>query len=239
MLRWESANTSQITSIRGAKAAFSCPALSLWPYKFVLGLLQHVLKLGAKLYTWTPVTSMERVASDGETNNFPASLKGLTALHTDRGTTLARRVVFATNGYVSNLLSLYDKTIIPIRGTACHVLRRDPSESVEWAASPEYGQLITTYNVHGSPTSKEYLNPRPDGSIVFGGGHPLYRENKKLWYDSVDDSTLIDGVKERWFDGYMGRHFRSWDQNGKNETIDYTWTGSECPYRKAYIDVSR
>ncbi|KAF8857855.1 hypothetical protein BDZ45DRAFT_592156 [Acephala macrosclerotiorum] len=102
-------HAADITSIRGAKAAFSCPALSLWPYKFVLGLLRHVLNLGAKLYTLTLVTSLERVSDDG-TGSHPTSLQ------TPRGTTLARKVIFATNACASNILPQYSNTIIPGRG---------------------------------------------------------------------------------------------------------------------------
>ena len=207
----------------------SGPAISFWPYKFVLGLLQHVLDFKAKLYTNTPVTHMERIVeTEYVTHRFPSTSKGLTALHTARGTTLARRVVFATNGYVSNLLSLYGTTIIPVRGTACHIIRTAEAPKTPIAARTlECGQLVNTYNIHGNPTQREYLNPRPDGSIIMGGGQPLFRDNKRLWYDMVDDGTLIDHVKERWFDGYMGRNFRGWDRNGQSENIDYTWTGSK------------
>lgn len=207
----------------------SGPAISFWPYKFVLGLLQHVLSLGATLYTLTPVTHMERVidSESTTTGRFPSSSKGLTVLHTSRGTTIARRVVFATNAYVSNLLSLYDKTIIPVRGTACHIVRADEASlKSHLEHAPENQQLINTYNIHGSSKSREYLNPRPDGSIVMGGGQLLFRNNKEMWYDMVDDGTLIDHVKERFFEGYMGRHFRGWYPDGKGEHIDYTWTGS-------------
>ncbi|CZR67624.1 related to oxidoreductase [Phialocephala subalpina] len=204
-------NVEKITSIRGAKAAFSCPALSLWPYKFVLGLLQHVLNLGAKLYTLTPVTSMERVPGD------TAGAKGLTALRTPRGTTLARKVIFSTNAYASNLLPQYSNTIIPGRGTACRIVRQ-PSTS-------EYTQLVNTYNIHGSASSREYLVPRPDGSIILGGGQALYREDKQRWYDMIDDGTLIEGVKEKWFEGYMGRTFRGWELSGEDERVDCVWTG--------------
>lgn len=47
----------------------------------------------------------------------------------------------------------------------------------------------------------------------------------------VDNGTLIEGVQERWFEGYMGRHFRGWDVNGKDEKIDRIWTGSKFTER--------
>lgn len=210
------AKAQQVTSIRDAKAASSGPALSLWPYKFVLGLLQHVVNLGASLYTATPVTRIERV-SEEKAESITSSL---TALHTPRGVTLARKVIFSTNAYVSAVLPQYEKTIIPGRGEACRIVRQpDPTS--------EYTQLVNTYNIHAGPSSVEYLVPRPDGSIILGGGQILYRHDKSAWYDTIDDGTLIEGVKERWFEGYMGSHFRGWDKDGKDEKIDYVWTGSK------------
>lgn len=77
--------------------------------------------------------------------------------------------------------------------------------------------------------------PRPDGSIILGGGQPLYRGDESVWYDMVDDGTLIEGVKERWFEGYMGRHFHGWDVDGKDEKIDRIWTGSKSTEQTEYF----
>lgn len=206
------------------------PALSLWPYKFVLGLLQHVLHLGAKLYTLTPVTSMERVP-DPEAGS--SNTKMLTALHTPRGTTLERKVIFSQNAYVSNLLSQYENTIIPGRGEACRIVRQ-PSTS----SPTEYTQLISTYNIHNSATSREYFVPRPDGSLILGGAQSLFRDDKSKWHDMIDDGTLITGVKEGWFEGYMGRTFRGWANDGKDEKIENVWTGSRfCSFAPLYFST--
>ncbi|TVY75570.1 hypothetical protein LSUE1_G004619 [Lachnellula suecica] len=216
----------QVTSIRGAKAALSCPAISLWPYKFVMGLLQHVIRLGVELYTLTPVTKIERVSEEEAGQNISASsTNGFTALHTPRGITLARKVVFASNAYAANLLPQFQNTIVPVRGTACRIVRSTSTSSSATAPAPNYARLINTYNIYGSPTSREYLVPRPDGSIILGGGQPLYRDDKSVWYDMVDDGSLIEGVRERWFEGYMGKYFHGWDPEGKDEKIDRIWTG--------------
>lgn len=204
-------------------------ALSLWPYKFVLGLLRHVLNLGAKLYTLTPVTSMEPVPDPEAGSSNP---KGLTALHTPRGTTLARKVIFSQNAYVSNLLSQYENTIIPGRGEACRIVRQ-PS-----TFTADYIQLINTYNIHGSATSREYFVPRPDGSLILGGGQTLFRGDKSKWHDMIDDGTLIPGVEEGWFEGYMGRTFRGWEKDGTDEKIENVWTGSRfCSFAPLYFST--
>jgi hypothetical protein len=89
---------------------------------------------------------------------------------------------------------------------------------------------VNTYNIHNSASSVEYFVPRPDGSFILGGGQILYRYEKERWYDMIDDRTLIDGVKEKWFDGYMGGHFRGWNREGKDESVDCVWTGSKSSY---------
>jgi glycine/D-amino acid oxidase-like deaminating enzyme len=200
-----------LTGIAQAKGAISCPAASFWPYKFVLGLLEKCLSMGATLQTHTPVTKVTREEESG-----------FTSLQTPRGIIKARKVVFATNAYVSALLPQFADVIVPGRGTACHITTKD---------LPDMPHLTHTYNIYQSPESREYLVPRLDGSIILGGGQILYRDHKELWYDSVDDSTLIelpDGsdVKSRYFAGYMSKHFSSWRNVSKEvENIDYNWTG--------------
>ena len=207
-------HVERLTGVSGAKAATACPTMSFWPYKFVCGLLQKCVDMGANLQTHTPVTKMSR---DSES--------GLTTLETPRGVTKAKKVVFATNAYVSALLPQYWDVIVPGRGTACHIT----------ANSPEGMPVLTnTYNIHQSPSSKEYLTSRPDGAVILGGGQALYRDDKSLWFDTVDDSTLItlpdgSGVKERYFDGYMTRHFSYCKKNSGDEEktpkVDSVWTG--------------
>lgn len=200
-----------LTGIAHAKGAISCPAVSFWPYKFVLGLLEKCLDMGATLQTHTAVT---KVSKDTESQ--------FTVLATPRGNIRAKKVVFATNGYLSALLPQYADVVVPIRGTACHITAE---------GLPDMPHLTHTYNIYQSPESREYLVPRLDGSIILGGGQILYRNEKELWYDSVDDSTLIElpdgsNVKSRYFEGYMSKHFSSWRNiSYKEENIDYNWTG--------------
>jgi glycine/D-amino acid oxidase-like deaminating enzyme len=66
------------------------------------------------------------------------------------------------------------------------------------------------------------MNPRPDGSIVVGGAQWTYRDDKSLWYDCVDDSTLIPGASTH-FDGLMQREFTGWADS--EAYTDHIWTG--------------
>lgn len=132
-------HVERLTGVRGAKAATSVRATSFWPYKFVVSLLQRCIEMGLNLQTHTAVTKLSR---DPES--------GLTGLGTPRGEVRAKKVVFATNAYVSALLSRYKDVIVPGRGTACHITAKSPDDMPV---------LTNTYNIHHSPSSVEYLTP--------------------------------------------------------------------------------
>lgn len=204
----------RLTSLEGASGAFSVPACSFWPYKFVTGLLERSMARNGQLnlQTETPVLN---VNSAGDGLNF---------VHTARGTVKGKKVIFATNAYAAALLPEYRGIITPYKGTAAHLAARGGKE-------PVYPHLSHTYNIEfGRKPGLEtvdYLNPRPDGGIVVGGGKWLYENQKELWYDTMDDSTLIGPVMEaRYFDGYMQRNFKGWKDSGTE--VDKIWTGSKC-----------
>lgn len=206
----------RLTSVQGAKFAFSTPACSFWPYKFVTQLLEKAMDKNPNLnlQTETPVLGIEK-AEGGE--------DALTFVHTDRGSIRARKVVFATNGYTAGLLPQYQGIITPFKGTAAHLAPPSGGE-------PVYPHLSNTYNIdYGLECQGEtvdYLNPRPDGGIVVGGANWLFREKRDTWINNIDDSTLMQPVMEaRYFEGYMQRAFRGWEDS---ETIlEKVWTGSK------------
>ena len=68
----------------------------------------------------------------------------------------------------------------------------------------------------------DYLNPRPDGGIVVGGGKWKFVHDRTLWYNNWDDSRLIFEVRPH-FDGYMQRYFKGWEDS--SAVIDHLWTG--------------
>lgn len=194
----------QITSIHGAKAGLSTPVLSLWPYKFVTQLLERILSKGdTNLQTNTAVTAIETDDDAGYTVN------------TNRGQVKTPIIVFATNGYSAGLLPQYRDIITPTKATASHI-------TIPFGQYPPY--LSNTYNIRYASNRVDYLNPRPDSSIVVGGGKWTYEKERELWYNVYDDSTLIEPARH-YFDGLMQRHFRGWENSGaETESI---WTGSE------------
>lgn len=215
-----------LTGVRGARAAVSSPACSLWPYRFVAGLLERAMGRngGLNVQTGTPVVAVEKGEGEGE--------KGWWLVRTEgRGTVRARKVVFATNAYTAGLLHEYRGVITPFKGTCAHLATLDGRE-------PAQPRLSHTYNIEYGRQKLEtvdYLNPRPDGGIVVGGGKWLYEEQRELWYNTVDDSTLIEPViKAKYFEGYMRRNFTGWDDSGSE--LERIWTGSEFrPSQRLYV----
>ncbi|RDW57200.1 hypothetical protein BP5796_12650 [Coleophoma crateriformis] len=193
----------RITSLHGAVAGLSTPVLSLWPYKFVTQLLERVLSKGnVNLQTNTAVIAVETDDDD----------RGYT-INTSRGQVKTPTIVFASNGYTAGLLPQYRNIITPSKATASHITV-PPGQQVPY--------LSNTYNIRYASDRIDYLNPRPDGSIVVGGGKWTYEKERELWYDTHDDSTLIEPARH-YFDGLMQRNFRGWKDSGaKTERV---WTG--------------
>lgn len=81
--------------------------------------------------------------------------------------------------------------------------------------------LSNSYILRLSPSEYDYLIPRADGSIVVGGARRDYFKELDQWYNNADDSKLIEPAKN-YFDGYMQRHFRGWEDSGAY--TDKIWT---------------
>lgn len=201
----------QVTSIKGAKGAFSVPSASFWPYKFVTGLVERLIQRypdNLNIQTNTPVTSL----SSSSSNN------GLNIISTPRGTLSAAKLILATNAYTAGLLPFFKSAIVPVKGMASH---HTPS-------SPIHPHLTNTYNIHFAPdgqrpTGVDYLNPRPDGSIVVGGGKWQYAADTPSWYANFDDSRCFSPRVQRHWEAYMQTTFRGWEAS-QAET-DCTWVG--------------
>jgi glycine/D-amino acid oxidase-like deaminating enzyme len=192
-----------ITGIKDAVGAFSVPAVSFWPYRLVAGLLERMLvrwpnRLNVQMHT--PVLSL---ADNSEGN----------VLETTRGRVRADKVVLATNAWTAGLLPQFKEAIIPIRGMASH---HSP-------AVPIHPHLANTYNIRYAGKGVDYLNPRPDGGIVVGGGAWMFSSDQRAWYDNFDDSYPFSEKVQEYWSGYMQKDFLGWEDS--KAVADAVWVG--------------
>lgn len=160
---------------------------------------------GVNLQTHTHVL---RISDSGESSSRRW------VIHTSRGCVLAKNVVFATTGYTSALAPQYRHKIVPVRGTCSRIVVPQ---------RPGSPRLRMTYTLRWNDWDYDYLIPRDDGSIIVGGARSSCVHDLNSWYNVADDSRVLQSV-ERYFDDYMQRHFRGWEQSGAY--TDRVWTGS-------------
>jgi glycine/D-amino acid oxidase-like deaminating enzyme len=166
-------------------------------------MLERAVARGVNLQTKTPVTSINPTHARSE----PAW-----TVTTTRGSIECHTVIHAINGYASALVPEMKGKIVPVKGM---VARLVPTNAPELAES---------YMMRFSDYEYDYLIPRPDGSIVVGGARREFYKDIDSWFDVSDDGSLIRGA-ENYFEGYMKRHFRGWeDCDVRTESL---WTGGE------------
>ncbi|KAE8446154.1 hypothetical protein EG329_012527 [Mollisiaceae sp. DMI_Dod_QoI] len=194
-----------ISGVKGAKGGLTTTALQLWPYKFVTGLLAKLLKRSSiNVQTHTRVTSVSQ------------SKDGYSVVTTPRGSIRAKKIVYATNGYTAGVLPEFAKKIVPGKVTCSHI--STPND-----ATPPPPRLIQTYGLsYGPPSIRDYLIPRPDAGVICGGAKNTYIEDKSLWFNNYDDSTLIEPARAH-FETVMQKNFVGWENS--DAAVDYLWTG--------------
>jgi glycine/D-amino acid oxidase-like deaminating enzyme len=207
-ISWIGPDTAaQVTSITGAVGAFSSPGVSFWPYKFVAGLLGRLVK-----------RFDERVLNV-QMDTLVSHISDENVLTTPRGCVKAGKIVFATNAWTAGLVQGFEGAITPMKGMASHHV----------AEKKVHPHLNNTYNiffgktVQGAATGVDYLNPRPDGGIVVGGGGWHFKSDRKSWWDNFDDSVHFERHVERHWDGYMPATFLGWERS--RAVPDMVWTG--------------
>jgi glycine/D-amino acid oxidase-like deaminating enzyme len=171
----------------------------------VMHLLNHVVTKGVNLQTHTAVTKI----SDAQDSN------GCYTITTqDRGTMKAKKIVFATNAYTAGIAPQFTNKIVPVRGICSRIIAPKETTPV----------LTTSLCIRFGTGIYDYLIPRADGSIVVGGAKQgFWHDAPQEWYGNVDDGKLIEPAKD-YFDGYMQRTFKGWENSGAK--VDKIWTGS-------------
>lgn len=137
---------------------------------------------------------------------------GMNMIETPRGLLKAKKLVYASNGYTAGISRRYVGTIIPCAAAGASVA----------LPSAVFPRLSCTYNINHDAHKSSYVNPRPDGTVVVGGGKWLWEQDRSKWYNVWDDSVRMDEV-EKHYQGLMEQNFPGWTSNGK-PTIK-TWTG--------------
>ncbi|EAU37763.1 conserved hypothetical protein [Aspergillus terreus NIH2624] len=191
-----------ICGIKGAVACASFTAGTLWPYKFIMHLVQKLAGDDTvNFQAHTPVKSITPCANGGF------------LVETSRGTIQTDKVIYANNAYVSGLLPEYQRNIIPCKGICCRITLPDGTVP----------PLLNNSYIHRTKDNTlSYLVPRADGSIIVGGAAAQFRPFKEQWYNNVDDGSLIDAAKD-YYDGYMQRTFHGWE--GTDAKVDKIWSG--------------
>ncbi|KAI4604221.1 hypothetical protein KJ359_000352 [Pestalotiopsis sp. 9143b] len=197
-------DAEKVSGVKGAKAATTFPAATLWPYKFILHLLSDLVAKGVNLQTNTPVTKVSE----------SADADGYWTVTTSRGEIKTKKVVFATNAYTSGLLPEYSQIIRPVRGTCSRITVGN--------SGPPMGKLKSMVQYYG-PKTADYQANRSDGSFVIGGAWSTCRfKHPEQWRDVVDDSQLVPAAT-KYFDGFMERTFVGWDK--AESEVDKLWSG--------------
>lgn len=196
-------DAERVSGVKGAQCCFSFTAAHLYPLKMAQQLLRKMIdKHGLNVQAHTPVESV--VSRDD----------GRWSIQTARGTITARKVVYATNGYTASVLPEYAGRIVPVRGVCSRI--SSPQKGVD---TPH---LVNTYGIRFDARNNDYLIPRADGSIVVGGARQKFWHVKDSWFDNVRDDEVVKDAAP-YFDGYMQRHFRGWEDSGAK--TDLVWTG--------------
>ncbi|KAK7457475.1 hypothetical protein CaCOL14_001504 [Colletotrichum acutatum] len=196
-------DAERVSGVKGAQCAFSFTAAHLWPAKMVHQLLDRLLKKGLNLQANTPVTSISSTPDAA----------GRWTIQTPRGAISASKVVVATNGYTAQVLPQYEDRIVPVRGLCSRITT---------PGGPNGPHLVNTYGIRFDARNNDYLIPRADGSIVVGGARQMFWHKRGEWFDNIRDDELVKGASP-YFDGYMQRHFRGWEESGA--TTERVWTG--------------
>lgn len=191
-----------VSGVKNARGCFRSRTGRFWPYKFITQLLERAIAAGVNLQTHTPVLGIsETPDANGRWN-----------VDTSRGSIGAKCVIFCSNAYTSAIAPEYKGKIVPVRGVCSRIVVPNPPKV----------SLDCSYTFSFNAWDYDYLIPRPDGSIVVGGGKSTFFHDFNEWYNNTDDSKLIQSAA-RYFDNYMQRHFHGWEDTGAY--TDRVWTG--------------
>lgn len=182
--------------------AIGVPAASLWPYKFVTGLMAKLVESGkVNLQTQTVVKS---IADDDYAD--------AAVLHTNRGALRARKVVHATNGWLGHLIPELRDFVSPVRGNVVHLA----SQASTVAASALGFDQKYSYWLRYSEKDYDYLIQREGGDVVVGRANTGRR--------ATGDDSATDLQPMAHLRGFGYEVARSPTTNAA-DSVDQSWSG--------------
>ncbi len=180
---------------------------SVDPARYHQGLLEHVKTAGADLFPHCPITNIKR-SSDGYT------------LQTRHGTTKAKEVVVATNGYTGTITPWQHRRVIPI---GSYIIATDVIE-------PQLMERLVPTDRILSDTQKVvyYYRPSPDKKRILFGGRVSSSETNpevsapllKRDLDYLFPELASVKVSHSWM-GFVAYTFDSLAHTGKHDGIHY------------------
>lgn len=220
---FEGEDAKKLTRSPRAIAAYQWPAASLNPSKLCYAIHRLNLSLGVKLFTWTPVTNVTQALSSGEDGAYKWKVQ------TSRGSIIAKKVVYATNGYTNLILPEMDGLIISHKAQAIKLtpppFGMDAFPRIEDTMSLRY--LDRFYSVM----------QRPDNSIVLAAPRKWPSQDPSTFaslFGTYDDSQPL---AERTANAYSefcktlpgGGYRVEMDERGVIKEghggLDYSWSG--------------
>ena len=206
---WDAEQTRKRFFVEGSYGAVSYEAGSLWPYKFVAGVLTLAIKRGLNLQTGTPALKLEHKHS-----------QKAWIVHTSRGDVSAKNVLLATNGYTPYMCTALQGVIVPLRG---HMTTQRPGSGL-----PSDG-LATTYSFIYDD-GYEYMISRPQGTdsagdIMIGGGSTKGPDKGLPEFGTIDDTIIDSTILNYLEDSAVTRFGTNWGNDNPDGRIRNVWTG--------------
>ncbi|KAM0544370.1 hypothetical protein ACHAPJ_011829 [Fusarium lateritium] len=166
---------------------------ALWPYRFIMNLLETIIKKFPSRLTVEAMTPVLSVSDD----SAPSSPHPY-VVNTPRGRILASHVVYCTNGYSSHLLPRLRGLVYPFRGT---MTVQDLGSHL-----PNQGHT-TSWSVHCPPhfdaelglvdSGTRYLQQNAHSGYFFFGGEKATASDTLTADDSVGNPTSAASLKQQ------------------------------------------
>ncbi|WVQ79001.1 hypothetical protein IAT38_001093 [Cryptococcus sp. DSM 104549] len=213
--RYDGEEAKKITRSPNALGAYEWDAASLNPAQLCYAVHHVNLALGGyKLFTWTPVTAV----TEAEGGEYKWKVQ------TPRGSVLAKKVVFATNGYTSLVMPEMERLITSLQAQAVKLdlppAGLDVFPRIEHTMSLRY--LDRFYSVM----------QRPDNSIVLAAPRKWPGQSAETFaslFGAYDDSHVPTERAHNTFtsftDNVPGGGYSAERLVSGEGGFDYTWTG--------------